>query len=453
MSEERTKLKNFGYFIVPFCVEENQRTDFFKYINTNTIFSENKNLFNCKYLFRHVNNVFLNQDNKAIIFDVDINVAKDVKLYANIFSQEKEVAKIEQINLIMFSDYLGYLLIKIDYLDMNALEIADFVFSAKRTRALDRNTKTLVNNMLYDLINTILPESICDAFFYSNNKNYQFCDIFQFVTVSNDDDLSPQDYKDYYNKLLFFLGRGYNRDFNFEKNALAESSTDIHYDPFVYYDWCGSQSTLSCIVNMEKVSDSDFQFLESQFCNNINNDYLLEYLILINQKYSTMYLLDKLTQEKIDIEVVENQLNDFKIKYSFKAISNELTYQNIYNKMLNALDIKSLIYDVEDSSERIRANDRKADEKREKTTNNILFILGLLSLGSALIDFSDYFDKWAPISELQVSTWVSAIIVFITLIVTIVIGKPVLSEFKKSFKEKRTTKKRKENNGNRQNIH
>ena len=72
-----------------------------------------------------------------------------------------------------------------------------------------------------------------------------------------------------------------------------------------------------------------------------------------------------------------------------------------------------------------------------------MFILGLLSLGSALIDFSDYFDKWAPISELQVSTWVSAIIVFITLIVTIVIGKPVLSEFKKSYIAKKNNKKAK----------
>ena len=156
-----------------------------------------------------------------------------------------------------------------------------------------------------------------------------------------------------------------------------------------------------------------------------------------------MYLLDKLTQEKIDIEVVENQLNDFKIKYSFKAISNELTYQNIYNKMLNALDIKSLIYDVEDASERIRANDRKADEKREKTTNNMLFILGFLSLGSALIDFSDYFEKWIPTSDPRVSTGVSTIIVFITLIIAIVKGIPKLSEIKKSYIAKKNNKKAK----------
>lgn len=453
MSQERARLKNFGYFTVPFCVEEEQKANFYDYIDKSNIFSENQNLFNCKYLFKHVNNVFVNQDNKSVIYDIDMSIAENVKLYKNIFSTDNEVAKIEKLNLIMFSDYLGFLLIKIDYLDMDAMAIADFVFSAKRTRALDRNTKSLVNNMLYDLINTILPQDLCVPFFYSNNKNFQFCDIFQFVTVNNDNNYGEEEYTNYYNNLLFYLGRGYDTNFNYEKNALGDSSTDMHYDPFVYYDWCGSQSALSCVVNMEKVEEKDFAFLESQFCNNINNDYLLEYLILLNQKYTTMYLLNKLTQENIDIEIVENQLNDFKIKYSFKAISNELTYQNIYNKMLVALDIKSLIYDVEDASERIKSNDRKADEKREKTTNSMLFILGLLSLGSALIDFSDYIDKWAPISELQVSTWVSAIIVFITLIITIVIGIPVLSDIKKSYLAKKNKKKAKKNNGNRQNIY
>lgn len=164
-----------------------------------------------------------------------------------------------------------------------------------------------------------------------------------------------------------------------------------------------------------------------------------------------MYLLYRLTQNDMDVERVENQLNDFKIKYSFKAVSNELMYQNLYNKMLDVLDISSLIADVEDASERIKSADRESDEKREKTTNRILFILGLLSIGSALIDFSDYIDKLWPINEIQISTYVSLGIVVVATIITLLVGRPVMKEIKDSFVNYIKGKKKK--HGDRQNLH
>lgn len=39
---------NFGYFIVPFCVNIDNKENFKKYINDNKLFEKNSNFFECK---------------------------------------------------------------------------------------------------------------------------------------------------------------------------------------------------------------------------------------------------------------------------------------------------------------------------------------------------------------------------------------------------------------------
>lgn len=86
----------------------------------------------------------------------------------------------------------------------------------------------------------------------------------------------------------------------------------------------------------------------------------------------------------------------------------------ILNKMYSSLGIETLIIDVEDASQRIKSNEREADERREKITNTILVFLGFLVIGSALVDISAFFDR------INIQAGVSTIISFGIVIATVV---------------------------------
>jgi hypothetical protein len=154
----------------------------------------------------------------------------------------------------------------------------------------------------------------------------------------------------------------------------------------------------------------------------MKNDYLAMYLFLLNQRYSLMYLLSELTKttDSKKLDEIEDMLNNFKVCFSFKIVSNEMVYQNLYNKMYNVLGIDKLIDDVQDASERLEIKARKEDEARENLTNILLIGVGFLAVGSALIDFADYIDRLSWFS-FDISTAISFGISVLAIVICLII--------------------------------
>ena len=409
---------NIGYFIIPFCVKE-ENIESLHFFESNKLFERKNNYLSCNYIFKHIMNLV--NENTTRIYDINVDsVLGDEKNINNFYSIGS--ALIENMKILMFTDYIGYLIIRINYLSMCVDQIENFVYHFKRYTELDPKTHTNKKGLLYKIVNTVLPGEKFIPFFCTEKDDFKSCNVFQLVKIKPDEYIDADNSKSErnYSKHLFSLGRSYKPNFNYDGKALKESESDAHYSPMVYCDWCGSPSTMSCIINLNNVDIDDKSFLEGAFYKNFQNDYFFMYLILINQRFTTLYLLSKLTQNKVDLDIVEEQLCDFRTKYSFKSVSNEMTYQNLYNKMMLALDIDSLISDVEDASERLKMEARQEDEKRERKTNRILTALAVLAIGSALVDIKDYLNFLIP------EGWAFGIslgVVVVSLIVGLILSK------------------------------
>ena len=135
------------------------------------------------------------------------------------------------------------------------------------------------------------------------------------------------------------------------------------------------------------------------------------YLLLLNQRFSMVkYIMElsKCENDSTELKKIDEKVVMLKSKFSFRIISDDMIYQNIFSKMFCLLQIESLLCDIEECNDRMESVVRKESEIRENRTSSILLVLSFLTVFSALIDASDYFDRWNVSGE--ISTIISLVI-------------------------------------------
>ena len=212
---------------------------------------------------------------------------------------------------------------------------------------------------------------------------------------------------------IFYLSRGYYTDMPIPN---VDDEYDMSFEPFDYDHWAGSQEGLVNIFHLPQGQKFNY-FIEQIKPIHLSVYYRFMYLILLNQRYSTIKYLEQIpmirTLPRKDREEFNVKMSTIKTVFAFSIVSDDLLYQTIYSKMYHVLSIDTLLKDMKDNEEQIELLQNQEILKAENQSSFILFGLSFLSIFSVLIDAAQYFDRIPFISYIPTisSTIVVCIIV------------------------------------------
>ena len=287
-----------------------------------------------------------------------------------------------------FSTGVGFLEFWINYDGMTPEEISNFAYLFKKAakmcgKKIENNTRAL-----YDVANSILPEYLNAKLFFTSTVPFKYeCSCFHFIHLdeSAEDEKKAQD-------RLYRLSRSYNTNFSFS----FESDYDMVYKSSESDHWGGSSEGLVNITYDPKNDDSDY-YLHHLKLNHLSIDYYFSYLLLLNQRFTAIQYINDIAcafgKSQAEIALLNSRIVKLKTVFSFNVISDDKIFQNVYSRMYSILEIEHLLADIVDNEEQMQIIQNTKSAKTEQLSNKFLFGISILSLFSALIDASSYFDR------------------------------------------------------------
>jgi hypothetical protein len=270
------------------------------------------------------------------------------------------------------------------YNELTAEEISDFSFVFKNAKKKDKNQKNSVT--MEEALKELLPKQYVELFFTGTDFKCEckmFHQIFEHVALD-----APV-----LKKALVHLRRGYHRNFAIPN---CEGEYDIIYEPYSYDHWAGSQEGLVDIFCFSGDETAD-RFLEKYKPIHLARNYEFMYLILLNQRFSAIQYLNKISESfeytRKEKEKLNLMVSNLKTVFSFSVVSDDQLYQNLYTKMYSLLDIEHLLQDIYDNEEQVEMLQNHELLENEKMTSRFLFGLSILSFFSVLVDAAGYFDR------------------------------------------------------------
>lgn len=456
MENNRTSINsilNRTYFIVPVKINNSDRFHDYLFDNGWSDYTVKNNLhgvsdaFNTDYLLNYAEKILAKDNPKFRAFRYD-NI-NDVKVldYSNKISYylKREITnhpEPKEINFYEFSTGIGFFEICITYNEMKMDEITNFIFQFRSFR----NDKDSLYNLtdpkessdscsLSRLVDKLLPEdkAFVTVCFSNRSRVKKQADIYTVIDLGQTDmcDMSADECR-------YYLSHGFPNYFEYvpvneySDNSSFESRNKIKYEliynPLSNSFWGGSQDGLTCL------SFKPYFYMDNQLA----NDYHFMYLLLLNIRFSSLNYIDELSSDSInleDIKSVSKKVISLKTDFSFRVISDDSIYQTIYGRLFEILELDNLMSDITEANERLilmlqeneeleRINQNKKEEERSNRFNTILAYLSILTIFSALIDLSDYLDRFQ--TPLQATTLFS-----LGIIVTMLIGAYFLTKPKK----------------------
>ncbi len=310
----------------------------------------------------------------------------------NIYMYEKELALenspvIDEVRLSCFSTGIAFMEFWVSYSGMSPEEIADFAYQFKKAAKMCGKNIPGGKTALYDAAASVMPQGVEGKMFFSATEAFKYeCICYHFLHLDEaprEDDLSVR---------LRRLGRSYNESFL----NIAESDYDMVYMPSANDYWGGSSEGLVNLTYDCKNDDSDY-YLHSIKPSHLSVDYYFLYLLLLNQRFAAVEYINKVSTACVDnlkeIEELNKRIIKLKTVFSFNVISDDRIFQNVYSKMYSVLEIEHLLADVIESEGQLEILQNLSSAKADKLSSKFLFAISILSLFSALIDASSYFDR------------------------------------------------------------
>lgn len=315
--------------------------------------------------------------------------------------------QLTDVSLWLFGTGIGFLGVQIDYNDCNIRDILEFSYRFKKAANYRKDfTLPIGKSFLFDVARRILPEEAELFFPYTDSIKFE-CRCFHMLQVPNEDK-----HIENMQKYCKQLRRTYNSRFDIEGTSLEEKY-DMYFEPTKNDMWGGSQEGL---VNICVESDDVHNFVNTFKEKQLLTDHLFMYLILLNQRYSCIKYIKDLSQidsnNTHETDKLHEKIIKLKTAYSFRIISDDKVYQNIYSKMFDILDIEPLIADLEDIENQHTAQHEKERMDKEEKQNVLILGLTLLTVFSALIDAASYLER-IPYIAGTLATAISATIVLV----------------------------------------
>ena len=311
----------------------------------------------------------------------------------NIYTFEREInlkktIQIESVRLCCFSTGIGFIEFHINFEGLSVEQITNFAYTFKKATRMNGMALPDKKVSLYNGAKSLLPfDSDVEIFFTASAPFKYECLTFHYLQLNADynDEIVAQ-------RRLSLLKRSYNTSFD----VGSESDFDMIYKPYANDHWGGSTEGLVNISYDNNPQNENYYFHTLKE-NHLEIDYYFMYLLLLNQRFSAIQYISDIAEcsdtDKKKTETTNKKIIRLKTIFSFKIISDDQIFQNVYSKMYNVLDIDCLLEDIRDNENQLELIQNLSSAKAEKRSSQFLMGISLLSLFSALIDASSYFDR------------------------------------------------------------
>jgi hypothetical protein len=181
------------------------------------------------------------------------------------------------------------------------------------------------------------------------------------------------------------------------------------FEPYDYDHWAGSPDGLVNIFHPDGNPATD-DYLEHYKPLQLSGNYRFMYLVLLNQRFSAIQYLEKISRCKKDspkaIKALNRMTSQLKIVFSFSVVSDDQLYQEIYTRMYSILGIDRLLEDIRDNEAHVEMLQTHELVEGERLSGYLLTGLSILSLASVLVDAASYIDRFQALP--LISTVISA---------------------------------------------
>lgn len=381
-------MKSIGFYILPFRISD---TGLFEKHLDNIGFREAHDLFSIHYLLRYT--VEQTPDGKKM-FKCFI-LSEKAEGIADYLCFDVNLS-LQKISIVMFENSIGYLIYKMEYLTDDVEQIIEI---SSKTKVYENQFKYNSLKKSADYILGIESGNI-NIFFHLSEIANKNSHIFQYINVEDFNLISDEQ--------RFRLRNGYDNSFRYNEND--RTHTNFEYKPFPYIYWTAGQSSLVCIT--EDNCKENRTFLHKVLPVNIENDYLLMYLLTLHQRYSSfafMFDISKYKDNDKKIAEINRNITKFQLESSFYMVSDERVYQDLYSMLRKTMDIEILFRDIKEINERFKNIRDDYNNKRERVAGTAITVLSLMTVFSALIDFSSFLDRFSGASF--VNTIASSVII------------------------------------------
>lgn len=367
-----------------------------------------------RYLFRYASDL---NSNKALFTSFTLKDPSSVNVY--MFREELATTNaptLEEVRISCFSTGVGFMEFWVSYEEMGVDEIANFSYMFKK--ATSKCNRELPNQQraLYDVAHDLLPAEPRAVLFFSVSARFKYeCNCFHFLHLDQEIP-EPSVLK----ATLYRLSRSYRE----HMPTAFESNYDMMYEAGNGDYWCGCPEGLANVVydfrhSRDQKSDYYLHTLKPQ-C--LQTDYYFMYLLLLNQKYSSVEYIRMVSQSldgnTKEVESLNRRIVQLKNTFSFNVISDDSVIQNIYSKMFSVLEIRNLLADVIENEKQMELIQNAKHMKDDRLSNKYLFGISILSLFSALIDSASFFDRVDGVRP--ISTALSLVCVLVILVLCII---------------------------------
>ena len=296
---------------------------------------------------------------------------------------------LSEIRFSCFATGAGFLEFRVAYGKNTLEEVVSFSYLFKKSAK--GNGKQLPDGSvsLYKAAESLLPPKPQATLFFTKTARFkQECLCYHYVSLE-----AAHNTPDYIDRNLSLLKRSYNESF---RESTCQSRYDMTYAPYPYDFWAGSPEGLVNIT-CESGQDNTDYFLHHYKKDHLTIDYYFCYLPLLNQRFSAIAYICEIAEAadagQRAIEQLNRRIVRLKTVFSFSVISDDQIYQNVYSQMYQVLDIDRLLENIRDNENQMEIIQNARSVRADKSSNKFLFGISLLSLFSALIDASSYFDR------------------------------------------------------------
>jgi len=357
----------------------------------------------------------------------EIKITSDLIVDDNNIMPEEFTMKIYQIKLLYFSTGFGFLIYKIDHRDDGIETIINKSFALLRAFVPNRKSGKQVrfhaqisseNNsgdVTEEEINIINITNKLLELKGKKNKVELFpiscknqCYVYHRIQLA--EPMSDEDVK----SALLYLRKGFHRTFIIyeeEENSICDFIWRQNKNLY----WGGSMKGLVSLSYC--LPGENNYFVTNQYINNVRYQYFLLYMILLHQRQVLLhynYLAVKEQNDMKKLEQIKKELIRFRINFAYKTVSDEASYQKLYDGMYECLSLDSLNSDIQDVIDRVT---EYQDLSKEKGINKALALIAMFSIFSAFADGLALVDRLMAEPKLTCFHWTTVIsIIFIIII-------------------------------------
>ena len=311
-------------------------------------------------------------------------------LYEDTFT-EGHIPTLLDVRCSFFSTCIGFLELTVGYGKMTLDEIVGFASKFKSATKPKDGVLPQGRMRLYDWATSVLPVRALP--FFTGNARFKYdCHTFHMLKAPKETEEGAL------TTYLHLLRRNYDRRFAEGENDCGDF--DMEYTPYSYDRWAGSQEGFVNLVSQTDEEGASY-FIEKYKYLQLNTDYRFLYLLLLNQRYTAIHYIARIAaadmRSQKEIDTLNERIVELKTQFSFRVISNDKIYQNIYSRLYEILDIDDLLKDLQDNEAQLTVLQNAGAARSDKMASKFLFGISLLSIFSALIDATGYFEKFSAL--------------------------------------------------------